>query len=95
MLKTIAAHISTGLSVIAFCAGFGSWAFDAYADQVIDKAVTEKLAPLTETIDRQAVQINGFATQQAVQAEQLRILQSSQREANRDIKLILRELRSN
>lgn len=95
MLKSIAAHLSTALSVIAFCAGVGSWAFDAYADQVIEEAVADKLAPLTQVIDRQALQINGFATQQAVQAEQLRILQNSQLEANRDIKLILRELRSN
>ena len=95
MYKSIAAHISTAITVIAFCVGVGSWAFEAYAGQIIEEEVAGRLAPLTQVIDRQAAQINGFATQQAVQAEQLRILQSSQIEANRDIKLILRELRSN
>ena len=94
MLKSIAAHISTALSVIAFCSAFGSWAFNAYADQIITEAVTERLQPLEQVIDRQALMINGFATQQAVQAEQLRILQESQTEANRDIKSILRALRA-
>lgn len=95
MIKTIAAHLSTAITVLGVVGSVGIYAFNAYAGELIDEKVDEKLAPLTESVEEQASQIGRFATQQAVQAEQLRILQEGQREANRDIKLILRALRSN
>lgn len=92
MLKAVAAHISTALSVTTILGGAAVWAFNVYAEDLIDERVGSRINALESAISQ-------LKTQDTVQTLKLENIQRSlsdarddQKEQRQDIKAILRKL---
>lgn len=93
VFRSILPHIGTGISVAGILCAGGLWAFNTYAEDLIDQRVGARISEL-ESVVRDMRNADTIQTLKLENIQRgLNDARDAQRDTQRDIKDILKELR--